>query len=381
MDSSKLSARKYYRPELHAVRFLAFLLVLIHHSFNGDPRVPSYASLQGFAAIFFSAVNACEFGLSLFFTLSAFLICELLLREKHATGVIAGKQFYIRRILRIWPLYYLALALGAFSVYLLGGPPSSATNIGWFAVFMGTWLFVHHGAVPDLVYHLWSISVEEQFYLFAPWVVKYLNRKSFYGFCFTLVLAANTWLFHLGRIGADDDVVWCSSFVQFQCFAAGILVCLALREKLPKFKLGQRLVLVAGSFLCWFVTSCELHYPFYSASENPGSWHLIGAHALIALGSVMILLAFLGLNPKLIPGWAAYLGRISYGLYVFHVAALKLVFGLFPYTGSHHYFLFFLRVCLALGLTVLVAALSYRYFETPFLKLKQRHTIIESQPI
>jgi peptidoglycan/LPS O-acetylase OafA/YrhL len=381
MNTPRRSARQYYRPELHAVRFLAFLLVFLHHAFPNDPDVPAVPILRGFDSIFYAVVDACSFGLCLFFTLSAFLIAELLLREKQATGSIESKQFYIRRILRIWPLYYLALALGALSVFLPGGQPNSAMNLGWFAIFMGSWLFVHNGLIPDLVYHLWSISVEEQFYLFAPWILKYLSRRSLYVFCFLLGLTADAWLFHLGRMRTDDDAIWCSSIVQFQCFAFGILLCLVLRGRLPQLNLGHRLLLFAGSCVCWFVTCYCLHYPFFSASMNPGSWHLIGAYALISLGSVMVLVAFLGLNPKLIPRWAVYFGRISFGLYVFHIAALRLVLGAFPHTGSHHIYLSLLKIAISLGLTVLAAALSYRYFETPFLKLKQRHAIIESQPI
>ena len=374
-------ARSYYRPELDAVRFLAFLLVFLSHAFPGDPGGRTLPILQGFAPIYFAAVNASRSGLCLFFTLSAFLISELLLRERKATGGIEVKKFYIRRILRIWPLYYLALALGALSVLLPGGQPSYALNVGWFAIFMGTWFLVQHGSVPDLIYHLWSISVEEQFYLFAPWIIKYLNRKSLYGLCLILVITANAVLFHLGRIQANDDAIWFNSFVQFECFAAGILLCLALRGSLPQFKVWQRLLLLACGWLCWFLTSFWLDYPSYSASSNPGSWHLIGAFALASLGSILTLLAFLGLNPKLIPRWVVYLGRISFGLYVFHIAALRLVFGIIPRTTFYHVPMFLLRTFVALGLTVLVAALCYPFFETPFLKIKKRHAIIESQPI
>ncbi len=381
MDALSPSPKRYYRPELDVVRFLAFLLVFLHHILPNDPDPRAAAILKEFTPIGYAVVSACRFGLSLFFTLSAFLICELLLREKQATGTIKGKQFYIRRILRIWPLYYLALVLGVAAAFLPGGDPASVWEIGWLAIFMGGWYFSHHATLSSIVYPLWSISVEEQFYLFAPWVLKYLNRKWLYGFCAVLILASNGWLFYLGRILASDDALWYNSFVQFECFAAGILLCLVLGGRVPQLSGGQRVLLLAGSLACWFIASYGLHYRFDPATENPGSWSIIGGYALGSAGSVLVLIAFLGMKPEVLPGWAVYLGRISFGLYVFHILSIVVVHDIFAGTHSYRVPMFLLKICTAFGLNVLIASLSYRYIETPFLKLKKRHAVIESQPV
>jgi peptidoglycan/LPS O-acetylase OafA/YrhL len=76
-------------------------------------------------------------------------------------------------------------------------------------------------------------------------------------------------------------------------------------------------MLMAGSLSCWFYACYGLHTRF-AGLENPGSWPLIGGYALASLGCVLMLLAFLGISPRLLPGWAIFLGRISYGLYVYH---------------------------------------------------------------
>jgi peptidoglycan/LPS O-acetylase OafA/YrhL len=94
-----------------------------------------------------------------------------------------------------------------------------------------------------------------------------------------------------------------------------------------------------------------------------------------------MLLAFLGLSWRQLPRWAVYLGRVSFGLYVFHGVAHDLSFYIFPKTGDFHGSMFILRFFTAFGLTVAMATVSYRYIESPFLKLKKRHTIIESQPM
>lgn len=381
MVAPERRASPYYRPELDVVRFLAFILVFISHELPNEPDPRFDSVLKGFAPILYATAHTCEFGLSLFFTLSAFLICELLLRERATAGTVGIKQFYIRRILRIWPLYYLGLAIGAAVALLPGGHRGEIIDIGWFSIFMGGWYGSIHGPTANPMGPLWSISVEEQFYLLAPWIVKRLNRRSIYGFCAVLVLVANVWLNYLGRVKAPDNAIWFNSFVQFECFAAGILLCLVLRGRLPKLAAWHRIVILTGAWSCWFYACYGLHARF-NKFENPGSWPLMGGYALASLGSVLVLVAFLGVIPRMLPGWAIYLGRISFGLYVYHRFAAyltsKLLIG---HLASFRSPIYFLKGVLALGLTVLLAALSYRFFETPFLKLKKRHAVIESQPV
>lgn len=387
MGASKPATSRYYRPELDVVRFLAFLLVFLHHTLpqGDDPRiVHSLGKLAPFLGAFHIA---CGYGLSLFFTLSAFLICELLLRERDATGTVAVKQFYIRRILRIWPLYYLALTIGVVIAFVSGGYPTVVLQMGWFAVYLGAWFSALHGWILNPISPLWSISVEEQFYLFAPWIVKHFNRTSLYRFCALLIVVANGWLYYFGYASAnghriaDDTRIWADTFVQFEGFAAGILLCLFLHGRLPKFAFWQRLMFIAGCGTSWMVACYGLHSRFIDAAENPGSWPLIGGYALGALGSVLMLLAFLGTNPKFLPGWAIYFGRISFGLYVYHQFALDAAYRLLGHGAQVTIRVRILRVGLSFGLTILMAAISYRYFETPFLRMKKKHSVIESQPL
>jgi peptidoglycan/LPS O-acetylase OafA/YrhL len=391
IQAQTLSTGRYYRPELDVLRFVAFLLVFLSHTLPSasDPRVQHL--LHGFAPAVDTLTDGCGFGLSLFFVLSAFLICELLVRERESTGTAAVRQFYIRRILRIWPLYYLALALGTIVEIRTGSQPGGMVGIGWFAIFMGAWYINIHGWISNPVVPLWSVSVEEQFYLFAPWIVKYFSRKSLYGFCTALALVSNSWLYCLGKTAIKDYRVWTNSFVQFECFAAGILICLFLRGRLPRMATWQRVSLVAFSLCCLFVTCYELHPRFgFSGTRNPGSWPLMWGYALTSLSCSLLLVAFLGVDAQLFPKWAIYLGRISYGLYVFHGFAIHATdYFVIGYFAAHKSPLirllqgpiYILNIGLTFGLTILMAALSYRFFETPFLKMKKRHAVIESQPI
>lgn len=303
MNSTRPAPSRYYRPELDVVRFLAFLLVFFHHNLpvGNDQHFAHFPT--GFSSLLTAFHYACSFGLSLFFTLSAFLICELLLRERAIIGTVAVKQFYVRRILRIWPLYFFALAIGTIIIFLPGGNHEVLIGLGWYAVFLGSWFTVFHGWLANPVHPLWSISVEEQFYILAPWSVKYLSRALLYQFCVVILFVSNAWLYYLGSHNVGDTRIWTDTFVQFECFAAGILLCLILNGKTPKFAIWKRLILLVSWWFCWMYACYGLHARFNteSATESPGSWPLIGGYALASLGSVFLLLAFLGLKPKLLP--------------------------------------------------------------------------------
>lgn len=380
MNATKAYASRFYRPELDVLRFVAFLFVFLSHTVPGseDPRMARW--LKGFVLPFDILQGTFGYGLSLFFTLSAFLICQLLLREREVTGTVGVKQFYIRRILRIWPLYYLGLALGVAVAFLPGGHPADVTGIGWFAIFMGAWYVAFHAAMQNPIAPLWSISVEEQFYLISPWIAKYFNRKSLYGFCAALIFLANSRLYYLAKLSATESYAWNDTFVQFECFATGILVCLVVRGCMPNIAAWQRAILLATSYSCWIIASC-FSQTTSNTLVNPVFWTVCGEYALAALGSALLIVAVLGMNPKRLPAWAIYCGRISFGLYVFHEFAIYVSHAIF----GHHLALsspaYWLGVVLAVGLNFLMAAISYRYFETPFLKMKKRYASIESQPI
>ena len=340
-----------------------------------------FRTLSGLASLYYIFANAAIYGVSLFFTLSAFLICELLLRERRISDDVSVKQFYIRRILRIWPLYYLGLAIGAALALMPGGNRNALTGMGWYVIFLGAWQAAAHSWLDSPMFLLWSVSVEEQFYLFVPWMVKFLNRKSLYSFCVAILLISNLWLYHLGAGHASDDRIWADSLVQFQCFAAGMLLCLLLRGRVPMLGISQRLVLFAAAESFWILACAVPHSAFASTHPDASGWIAIAQFFLISAGSVAMLIAFLGVRPALVPGWLAYLGRISFGLYVFHILAKDFTLQLLPREGSYHGIVFLLWLSVTFGLTVAMAAFSYRFFETPFLRMKKRHEVIPSRPV
>lgn len=375
----ELSSR-FYRPELDVVRFLAFLFVFLTHSLPAKSDISNERLTHGLQHILLGCQRISVYGLSLFFTLSAYLICELLIRERDANGTILVKRFYIRRILRIWPLYFAGLAIGMVIALVLGGRQVTFAWTAWAVVLLGNWFVIFQGLPGNVMFPLWSISVEEQFYLFAPWIVKALNRKALSVFSIAIIAFANFQLFFLGHIHAPDHVIWYNSFVQFENFSAGILLCLLLRGLSPNKSAWRRVSLLVVWAFCWYVSSYVLD--IHTGSElAPGCWSLIGGYFLVALGCCFLLAAFLDLDKRFLPRWAIYLGRISYGLYVFHMLALHIIDRIVPHGHLSGFAEIPLRLGSAMGLTILIASLSYRYFETPFLQIKKRYEIIGSRPV
>src|ERR1700748_2451165 len=171
------TATRFYRAKLDALRLFAFLSVYVCHSIPNAWVADSYSHQNSMSARIFVAVkDSGNFGVCLFFLLSAFLITELLRREYETYGIIHLNAFYLRRILRIWPLY-----LGITILYAVGGHffPSlrmEPARAGAYLLLIGNWYIVLHPWIQTPLRSLWSISVEEQFYLVWPLLAKLKSR-------------------------------------------------------------------------------------------------------------------------------------------------------------------------------------------------------------
>jgi peptidoglycan/LPS O-acetylase OafA/YrhL len=157
----------FYRPELDILRLAAFIAVYLHHSLPADQRYVARFHLPQWVGELVAAVTvAGKFGVTLFFLLSAYLITSLLLREKTVKGSVDLRNFYVRRILRIWPLYFFAL----FAAVLW--PWAGRLPVPYFAAFVllaGNWMIILAGTPASWASVLWSVSIEEQFYRRGRW--------------------------------------------------------------------------------------------------------------------------------------------------------------------------------------------------------------------
>ncbi len=312
---------RFYRPELDALRFFAFLAVLVHHG----PAAPGVAGMIR---------DIGGFGLSMFFVLSAYLITELLLREHARTGSVSLKFFYIRRALRIWPLYLAAQSLRLLPI-----------------------------DVERLIAPLWSILIEEEFYLIWPMVIRW--RAVLVAAIFLISVAA-VWIW----IFADKGwLLWYDPPVEFLFFAIGALIALA---KPNIRRVGDRIFLFgAGSVLLLVAAKLGI-----GSAEVTGLTRsvLLPGYCAAALGCASIFLAIPGV--RVTSKSLIYGGRISYGLYVFHSGMLELAerLRLPPHTVLRMVTVDAAALLLSIG----AAHLSYQYFERPFLLLKERFAVVKS---
>jgi peptidoglycan/LPS O-acetylase OafA/YrhL len=290
------------------------------------------AIARGIAAV----GRAGALGVDLFFALSSYLITELLTREHKATGGLDIRAFYVRRILRIWPLYFFVLFLFA---PLIG----ESLPVVPYALLAGNWACAFAGFPASSFALLWSVSIEEQFYLVWPWIMRPRTAV-------VILAIASITRVALAATGVVHPGVWCNTLARLDPIAGGALLSYALAGRTPELSGFNRIALLLGGAVGFLAAG--------GFAPHDG-WPTVITYPVAAASALAILYASLGLPIGRFPLFGnvtGYLGKISFGLYVFHAAVLKFV----PFAPA------------ALLLTIAVAALSYRFLETPFLRLKEK---------
>jgi peptidoglycan/LPS O-acetylase OafA/YrhL len=368
------NGQRFHIPELDGLRFIAFLLVFIH---NANPI------LKGTFLETFSAYS--WFGVDLFFCLSAFLITKLLVTEYRQMGKINIRNFYIRRILRIGPLYFFYIIVGMIimapmegrNINIPGHLASLATftfNIGYFALLPS----------PILIFiHLWSISFEEQFYVVIPWLVRRLSQVrekwswTHIGIAYLIGSLIRALFIHYQF---RHPAIYFLPVTHFDSMIGGVILGLGLLDDL--FEHFQEKFLLLTGVLC-------LSALFLLPNNDVIGWGLMLTYPLIGLGMSLIVFSVTRQNhdrfSKLISNNVfIYLGKISYGLYIFHFSAFILIVTMLSnWLGLQQleYPKYTIPVLLGgITLTVVFSVISYNLLEKPFLKWKERFSLISSHP-
>jgi peptidoglycan/LPS O-acetylase OafA/YrhL len=376
--AERATQARFYRPELDGLRFFAFFAVYLQHTVNFG--VGEHHHLPNWVGDLLTTVGtAGTFGVDLFFVLSSYLITELLLRERVVHGFLDVKSFYIRRILRIWPLYFLYLIFAYAITFVVPSEGLTWKHLLGYVFFAGNWVYFLM-PVTTVAGPLWSVSLEEQFYLIWPWVIRRSTPKRLACSALGLFVMAALVTLAMGIWQPDFDWVSKNSFTRVDGIATGALLAVILHGRTPQLGEGARIALLVVSIavLLWIARNFGLF------SLPVPLLHLVTGWPLAALACGAIVFSVLGSTGR----WSSilrsapviYLGRISYGLYVYHELLLKIADSIFPlHTSSPPQMIAYW----AFGLitTLPVAAASYRWIELPFLRLKrQRYTVVQSRP-
>lgn len=362
---------KYFK-NLDGLRFLCFLSVFTVHTLHtSDKRIEANIfhkllvdGLLGNGAI---AVN-------FFFVLSGFLITYLLINEKKATGTIKILPFWFKRVIRIWPLYFgcivFSLIIFPYVKRLFGETFTNGADAKLYLLFLGNFDIIKNGW-PDSTELgvLWSVSIEEQFYLLWP-LFLYLLNISKYWMAFLAIIMISL----LFRGLHDDKVIY--NFHTFSCMSDMALgglgawlmefaSCKKAIENLSRFKI----ILVYVAFFVVFVFRDQLLNGFYITR--------VFERLIISIPVIFIILEQnFSLNSFYKMGnlkRLSKLGLVTYGMYMLHIIAYLIIVILLKKlkVADNVYCIAIIGPLLALGLTILMSKISYRYFETPFLKLRK----------
>lgn len=363
----KHSTDKPYYPNLNGLRFIAATFVFINHAevIQGLFKLSNAANIR-------TVTLLGKMGVVIFFVLSGYLITMLLLKEQCETGIVNIRKFYLRRILRIWPLYFLIIAFA-----LLIAPntdffhvPNLESALSSSNFLQVTILFIF--ILPNLIYsgigiipyaaQTWSIGTEEQFYLIWPLLIKYVRNKGFLFISiilgYNLVKLTLSYLQHDSLLARQLLDFW--HYFNIDCMALGALgawLVFSKKEKILKLlynPLVQIFTYLLTMLLLGFgVEFRYLHFEIYSF-----------LFVIIIVNLASNKRSIISLENSLLN----YLGKISYGIYMYHFIALVITARLLLSFHLDNSLIFYLTATL---LTVTISSLSYHYFENYFLKLKE----------
>ena len=344
---------KYYK-NLDGVRAIAALLVMNLHFFN-EIEINSFL-----LNILFKFASIGQTGVTLFFVLSGFLITRILINNVQNSGSI--KNFYIRRVLRIFPLYYLFLFISLFLYPLLFNYSSIAEGgIYYFFYIQNIAMTFNYSIDTANLGHFWSLAVEEHYYLIWPIAILFLNKNNIIRLISFLIIGSLLLRIFMFIEGFSID--W-FTMTRVDSLAIGSLLAFkeldgSINKKNSIFFLVAVLLLTIIMIFTWYYFNYEddfiyqtFKYTFWSFVFYFGISYVLSVDKNHFINKV--------LESKLL----SYTGKISYGLYVYHLFAYKIIIEYFNFGFWVINFILFIII------TYLISSVSYYVYEIYFLRLK-----------
>lgn len=361
-----MGASKFRFQNLDSIRTIAFFTVFLAHAFYAESEAIKKSSAYLWAIQFQEALG---FGVPIFFVLSGFLITYLMLKEQTGKFGFSLKNFYMRRILRIWPVYFIVLLIGfvlfpIFRNLMLQQPYLENANPLYYISFLSNFDQLKHTSLPFGIGlgPTWSVSIEEQFYLLWPLLLLLFPKKHFI-IGIGIVLISSLVLSPLLGL-PSKHTLYCMMYLSI----GGLFAYLSFYhfEFIKKITNVSSFVFLFGIFL--LITS------LYLSSNGYGSYYLTVFMALIIAYSIVYQIFAEKLELRKIP-FLERVGKYTYGLYLYHVicnfVAHILIDDIFKFEESRLTVLL-VKPLISLSLSLILAYFSYHYMEQYFFKLKNR---------
>ena len=363
--------KKLYFKNLDASRFIAFLLVFLAHCFISEDL--EVKNSDSFIAVY-NWGKVGVLGLEYFFVLSSFLISIIILEEKKQRNSFHLGNFLIRRSLRVWPLYFLILIIGIVAISsgkLLNMQVSPLPPWPYLVFFIINFYIIESGSeFLFFIAILWSISVEEQFYLIWSLFMKFLKLR-FDLFCWILIAISIVFRFYNL---SDSASLYFHTVSTLGNFGIGGLLAWAIHNK---SSLIIKISCIPAKAVLLIYGILVLSIVFYHQLIEITAFQLFSRCYYSVLFAFLILDQVMGQNRIFNMGkfkLINYLGKISYGLYCFHGVVVTAMILLLRQSVVKESLVMSLIVwpIVIFILSVLLSHLSYRYFEQYFLRLKER---------
>lgn len=360
---NQLEPRKHYSA-LDGLRGIAILLVVFYHNF-------------GFIKYFFFG----WLGVDLFFVLSGFLITDILLNTVNKPGYF--KNFYAKRILRIFPLYYLSLILFLLVLPRINGFPLDFSfyidHQWWYWTYLQNWFVIFHnvGYTTTAIQHYWSLAVEEQFYILWPLIIFLIRKpKILLGLTLLLLLTVIGVRLYMWTIQIKDlnyFGLYTYTRIDGICIGSMLAILQFLKSRfINKYFTGLVLLLAAMNFIFYFINK-EFNFTYpYLAIVGYTTFAMLFAiivHEVIQ-GDNKFFNFILNMKPL------RFFGKISYGLYIFHWPVYLILYDWMDklvrpmFRLSENYLAIIISILLT-AIGVMISIISYYTFESYFLKKKK----------
>lgn len=368
-----MSNKKIYFENLDGIRFLCFLTIFLFHSFSTE--FDSIKEDNLYILIKEHLLINGNIGVNFFFVLSGFLITYLLITEKKLNGQIDILKFWLRRILRIWPLYYFCVFFGFYAFPVLksffGQTPEENASLIHYLTFTNNFDFIEKG-FPDasILCALWSVAIEEQFYFIWPIILFILPIKKHPIAFFTIIAISIVFrVFNFSFIMHEHHSLSCIGDMATGAFGAWLVI---EKKRFKNFIINLNKPSIWIIYIIFFLI-------FFFRKELLYSIYIIRLFERQFISSIILLIIleqcyclnsiFKISKLKKISN----LGTITYGLYCLHFIAILTTKTLTNKLGFNTklWQVLLIDTITAFLISLVIAQLSYKYFEKPFLKLKQ----------